>query len=108
MKKPVITFLLAMIPSIVTILLLIEYFPYTGLGRIVSIPITLILNIAILLFSLLLTQKLKSRGSKSFIWIAAITISVLIAVLMHPQEYLPSVLTQLRDLIFSQLTTVLI
>ncbi len=29
MKKLVITFLLAMIPSIVTMLLLIEYFPYT-------------------------------------------------------------------------------
>ncbi|MGG4444795.1 hypothetical protein [Brevibacillus fortis] len=100
MKKPVITFFLAMIPSIVTILLLIEYFPYTGLGRIVSIPISLILNIAILLFSLLFTQKVKSRESKSFIWIAAITISVLVAVLLHPQEYLPSVLTQLRELIF--------
>ncbi|AWX55375.1 hypothetical protein AB432_010100 [Brevibacillus brevis] len=101
MKKPVITFFLAVIPSIATILLLLDYFPYTGLGRIVSIPITLILNIAILLISLFITQKLKSRVFKSLIWVVAIPISVFVAIFLHPQEYLPSVLTQLRELIFA-------
>ncbi|NRR20605.1 hypothetical protein [Brevibacillus sp. MS2.2] len=101
MKKPVITFFLAVIPSIATILLLLDYFPYTGLGRIVSIPITLILNIAILLISLFITQKLKSRVFKSLIWVVAILISVFVAIFLHPQEYLPNVLTQLRELIFA-------
>ncbi|GED72607.1 hypothetical protein BRE01_63090 [Brevibacillus reuszeri] len=104
MKRLVITFFLAMIPSIVTMLLLIEYFPYTGLGRVVSIPITLFFNITILLISLLITQKLKSTVFKSLIWIAVIPISVLAAIFLHPQEYLPSVLTQLRELIFSNTT----
>lgn len=101
MRKPVITFFLAVIPSIATILLLLDYFPYTGLGRIVSIPITLILNIAILLISLFITQKLKSKVFKSLIWVSAIPISVFVAIFLHPQEYLPSVLTQLRELIFA-------
>ncbi|KQL44618.1 hypothetical protein AN963_24915 [Brevibacillus choshinensis] len=104
MKKSVITFFLALIPSIATILLLIEYFPYTGLGRVISIPITLLFNITILLVSLFITQKLKSRVFKSLIWIAAIPISVLVAIFLHPQEYLPSVLTQLQELIFSHTT----
>lgn len=104
MKKSLITFFLAMIPGIATILLLIEYFPYTGLGRVVSIPITIFLNITILLFSLLITQKFKLRIFKGLIWIVAIPISVLVAIFLHPQEYLPSVVTQLRDLIFSYTT----
>ncbi len=101
MKKSVISFFLALIPSISAIFLLVEYFPYTGLGRIVSIPITIIVNIIILLYSLFLTQRLKSRVFKSFIWIATILISILVAVILHPQEYLPSVLKQLRELTFS-------
>ena len=101
MKNSVITFFLAMIPSIVTILLLIEYFPYTGLGRVVSIPITLFFNITILLISLFITQNLKSRVFKSLIWVAATPISVFLAIFLHPQEYLPSVLTQLQELIFA-------
>ncbi|MED1950198.1 hypothetical protein [Brevibacillus centrosporus] len=104
MKKSVITFFFAMIPSIATLLLLIEYFPYTGLGRVVSIPITLFFNITILIISLFITEKLKSRVFKSLIWFAAIPISVLVAIYLHPQEYLPSVLTQLRELIFSHTT----
>ena len=66
MKRLVITFFLAMIPSIVTMLLLIEYFPYTGLGRVVSIPITLFFNITILLISLLITQKYKINCIQKF------------------------------------------
>lgn len=101
MKKSVLTLILAMIPSVAAIFLLIEHFPYTGLGRIVSIPTTLFLNIIILLMSLLITRVLKSRLYKSLIWITVISISVLVAIALHPQEFLPSVLTQLRELIFS-------
>lgn len=100
MKKIVITFFLAMIPSIVAIFLLIEYFPYTGLGRIVSIPITLFFNITILLISLLITRKIKSRVYKSLIWFTVISISVLVTIILHPQEYSPSVLRQIRELLF--------
>ncbi|MEK3659680.1 hypothetical protein NSQ29_08940 [Paenibacillus sp. FSL F4-0236] len=100
MEKAVKTILLAMIPSILAIFLLIEYFPYTGLGRILSIPITLFFNIIILLISLLITRKIKSRVYKSFYWITVISISVLVAIIMHPQENSPSVLSQIRELIF--------
>ncbi|MCY9667153.1 hypothetical protein M5X11_19810 [Paenibacillus alginolyticus] len=104
MKKSVLCFCLAMVPSIATIFLLIEFFPYTGLGRVVSIPATLFVNATILLISLLITQKFKSRVYKSLIWIAAIPISVLVAIALHPQEYLPSVVTQLREMIFTHTT----
>lgn len=35
----------ALIPSIVLTFVLIEIFPYTGLGRIVTIPFTMCVNI---------------------------------------------------------------
>ncbi len=101
MKKSVIIFLLAMIPNIAAIFLLIENFPYTGLGRIVSIPITLFFNITILIISLFITRIIKSRLYKCMIWITVVSINVLVAIVLHPQEFLPSVLMQLRELLFS-------
>jgi positive regulator of sigma E activity len=101
MKKSVIIFFLAKIPSIVTMVLLVGFFPKTGLGRILSIPQTLLLNSVIFILILSFTRKLKSREFKSLIWIAAILLSVFLAVVLHPQEYLPSVLTQLWKLMFS-------
>jgi len=101
MKKSVTILLLAMIPSIITLFLLVEFFPYTGLGRIVSIPTTLFLNIALFIMFQIFTRNFKSRSFKSLLWIAAILLSVLLAVVLHPQEYLPSVVTQLWELMFS-------
>ncbi|UKS29636.1 hypothetical protein LOZ80_12145 [Paenibacillus sp. HWE-109] len=101
MKKSVTIFFLAMIPSIATMFLLVEFFPYTGLGRIVSIPVTLFLNITFFILLLNFTRNLKSRAFKCLFWIAAILLSILLAVVVYPQEYLPSVLSQLWDLIFS-------
>ncbi|WP_342548600.1 hypothetical protein NST69_04335 [Paenibacillus sp. FSL P2-0089] len=99
MEKTIKTISLAMIPSILAIFLLIEYFPYTGLGRILSIPSTLFFNTTIFLISLLITRKIKSKVIKSFYWITVILISVLVAIIMHPQEYSPSVLSQIKEMI---------
>ncbi|MDF9842068.1 hypothetical protein M2105_003104 [Paenibacillus sp. PastF-1] len=83
MEKLIKTILLAMIPSILTIFLLIEYFPYTGLGRILSVPITVFLNIVILLISILITRKIKPGVYKNLYWITVI-------------------LNQIRELIFTR------
>ncbi|MFE5319248.1 S-layer homology domain-containing protein [Paenibacillus sp. NPDC056579] len=101
MKKSVTILFLAMIPSIVTMFLLVEFFPYTGLGRIVSIPATLFLNITFFILLLIFTRNFKSRSFKCLLWIAAILLSILLAVVLHPQEYLPSVITQLWELMVS-------
>jgi hypothetical protein len=101
MKKSVLTFFLSMVPTITTIFLLIEFFPYTGLGRIVSIPLTLFFNSCIVLIGLLITHFLKSRIIKSSVWIAITLTSMFIAIVLHPQEFLPSILIQIREMIFS-------
>lgn len=95
MIKSVTILVLAMLPSIATIFLLIEFFPYTGLGRIVSIPVTLILNLTFFAWFLFLLLKLKSRTFKLLLWIAAILLSVALAIFLHPQEHLPNVMSQL-------------
>ncbi|NQX62725.1 hypothetical protein [Paenibacillus qinlingensis] len=100
MKKSMFIFFIAMIPSIATMFLLVEFFPYTGLGRIVSIPATLFLNITFFILFLHFTRNLISVRFKCLFWIAAILFSVLLAVVLHPQEYLPSVLRQLWELMF--------
>ena len=91
-----------MIPSILAIFLLIEYFPFTGLGRILSVPITVFLNIVILLISIVITRKIKPRAYRNLYWITVILITVLVAIVMHPQEGSPSVLNQMRELIFTR------
>ncbi|MDQ6423511.1 hypothetical protein RB620_29295, partial [Paenibacillus sp. LHD-117] len=45
-------------------------------------------------------KKQKSRFFKSLTWTTTILLSVLFTIVMHPQEYLPSVLSQILEMIF--------
>ncbi|RIX46563.1 hypothetical protein D3P08_26095 [Paenibacillus nanensis] len=100
MRKLVIILFLSLIPSIATMILLIKFFPFTGLARVITIPITLFVNVIFLAFTLFITQKIKSKVLKSLILAVVILITIFVATILHPQEYLPSVITQLREMEF--------
>ncbi len=84
-----------LMPTIVTTMLLIEFFPYTGLGRIVTIPLTFLANIIIVGISMLITYRKKwfviTKVSLTVIITIAITIS------MYPQDSGRSVVQQVRQ-----------
>lgn len=93
-------FLLAMAPSILTITLLILYFPNTGLGRIVYLPSIYLLNSMMVLLYLYKTKTL--RGMKNlFSWAIIISVSVILSVGSYPQEYGDGILKKIFT-IYSQ------
>lgn len=100
MKRLLFKLLLAIIPTLFSIYLLIKLFPYTGLGRIVSVPATVIINLGILIICIKVIDEIKSKGIKGVTWILAIATTILISIIVHPQEFLPSVLTQIIRMIF--------
>jgi hypothetical protein len=55
-----------MIPSIATMVLLVKFFSYTGLGRIMSIPATLFLNITFFILILNFKRKIIIEGIQMF------------------------------------------
>ncbi|MGC5323873.1 hypothetical protein [Brevibacillus sp. SYSU BS000544] len=78
-------FLIAFLPTILTLFLLLEFFPHTGLGRIFSLPITITINCAIILAFINWRKK-----SGDFVyrinwgWMSILTIMV--ALILYPQD----------------------
>ncbi|ANY75183.1 hypothetical protein BBD41_22860 [Paenibacillus ihbetae] len=90
-------FLLLLLPTIVMLVLLIDLFPYTGLGRIASVPSTIIINS--LIIWLYLAIKKKNFWIKYVGGLLTLIITLTITVIGHPQEFKPSVLVQSQDAI---------
>lgn len=90
-------FLLLILPSLLLLVLLIDLFPYTGLGRIISIPVTVIMNSLIILVCLTTTNKLLWIKITKILTTFFITIWITIA--LYPQEFNPPVLVQSKNAI---------
>lgn len=80
----------ALSPSIILLLILIDQFPYTGLGRIVALPIIIIMNLLLIGLGLFVSVRLQPRY-RVVLWAFIIVVTLCCALLMYPQEYGPSV-----------------
>lgn len=89
-------YLFGILPSIVTIKLLITFFPYTGLGRIIALPIIFFINTMVIAVGISITRYLKF-ASKILVWIAILLLTVYISIYFYPQEDGPSVLNQILE-----------
>lgn len=93
-NDPLSKMLIAWGPSMLVIALLIDRFPYTGLGRIAYLPAILFTNTALIVTTLFVTRKL-NLFIKGLLWIACILLTLWLAVAWFPQEYNPPVIEQL-------------
>jgi len=84
-----------MTPTFLLIVLLVNFFPYTGLGRILVIPTVVILNSIIIIISLALPYKAYTIPKI----VVAIFITIFITVGLYPQEFNPSVMVQVKEAI---------
>lgn len=84
-------YILALLPSILTITLLIHNFPKTGLGRIAYLPGIFFMNSFIIVICLYQSKRLK-KALKLFLWVVTLIITVVLSVLFYPQEYEPGIL----------------
>jgi hypothetical protein len=92
----IIKYLFGILPSMVTITLLINFFPYTGLGRIIDIPIILIINSTVIIVAISLTRNLKF-ATKSLVWMALFLLTVFISIYLYSQEDGSSVVQQILE-----------
>ncbi len=95
-SKVLLKALVALSPSIILLLILIDQFPYTGLGRIVALPIIILMNLLLIGLGLFVIRRLQLRY-KVVLWVFIIIVTLCVALLMYPQEYGPSVAEVLWD-----------
>ncbi|WP_411343299.1 hypothetical protein ACE3MZ_16880 [Paenibacillus sp. WLX1005] len=88
-------FLFLLMPTILTTMLLIKFFPYTGLGRIVTVPFTFLINIFIVGLAVLITYR------KRWFVITKVTLTIMITtaitIKMYPQDSGISVVQQAKE-----------
>ncbi|MBP1993049.1 hypothetical protein [Paenibacillus eucommiae] len=87
--------LIGLIPTLFMFYILIELFPYTGLGRIVALPSIFILNTIIIVLGVYITHRLnRKRLSYTLAWFTILLLTVLNTIVLYPQEFSPSVSKQ--------------
>ncbi|WP_274364047.1 hypothetical protein [Paenibacillus thermotolerans] len=91
--------LLMLAPTYLTLYLLIQYFPYTGLGRIAAIPAILTVNIIIILTGRIIAARYTKKSLKTFCGVVVILLTMVVAVALYPQEFAPHVTIQIWDLV---------
>ncbi|MEW4370734.1 hypothetical protein [Paenibacillus kandeliae] len=88
-------FLFLLMPTILTTMVLIEFFPATGFGRIITVPFTFLVNIIIVGIAMLI------RYRKTWFVITKVSLTVIITTIitiyMYPQESGPSVVQQVQQ-----------
>ncbi|WP_052723641.1 hypothetical protein [Paenibacillus wulumuqiensis] len=95
--KPLLDYVLLMLPGIILTMLLIKFFPYTGLARIVSIPVTLFINTFIVLGCLLIPYW--KRWFTIFKIVVAVSLTIWVTIAFYPQESSPPITIQAREAI---------
>ncbi|AIQ54423.1 hypothetical protein [Paenibacillus sp. FSL R7-0331] len=87
----------SMSPSAILLMVLIHYFPYTGLARIITVPTTLVINVLFIAIGHPLSLRLKRLHYKVLLWLLIIIITVAVTLFMYPQESGPAVVDILWD-----------
>lgn len=86
--------LVALIPSLILIFLLLNFFPNTGLGRIIALPFILVINTVLITIGITFIHRL-NQSLIIATWILILLFTLVITILIYPQEYGPSVIHQL-------------
>ncbi|SEG17982.1 hypothetical protein SAMN02799616_02159 [Paenibacillus sp. UNC499MF] len=88
----------AFAPCMLVITGLIHFFPYTGLGRIAALPAIYLVN-SVVIAAGFKKRKFINRGVSLT---TAILLTLLISILLYPQEFNPPVVEQIWDLTFGK------
>ncbi|WP_424768353.1 hypothetical protein [Paenibacillus sp. sgz302251] len=94
--KDIIKFLVAILPSILIVWLLLELYPYTGLGRIIALPMIFIINTAIILIAMVSMKSIR-KNRHPVIWILIVLLTIIISVGFYPQDGGPHVIKLIWD-----------
>ena len=85
-------FLVLILPSVLLQLALIKLFPYTGLGRVVSIPVTVLINSLFIIVCMTLNKKKYGKKVLNITVVLLLTLSLTVG--LYPQEFNPPIIVQ--------------
>ncbi|TCZ79384.1 hypothetical protein E0485_05850 [Paenibacillus albiflavus] len=95
-----IKYVLSILPTLLMFYILIELFPYTGLGRIVALPMIFVINTVIIACGLAISKKIKKQY-RIVIWTGIIILTISISILSYPQESGPHIVTQTKHAVIA-------
>lgn len=78
-------------PGIIVLLLLLLFYPHTGLGRILTIPITLVINLFLVALGTGLILSIKKIVFRNFIISIIILLTIYTTLSLYPQDFGPHV-----------------
>ncbi|MDQ0888657.1 hypothetical protein QFZ81_003745 [Paenibacillus sp. V4I9] len=87
-------FLSLTLPTMLILYLLLKFYPYTGLGRIITLPFTIIFNGVIIIMG---TTWIATLKYPHFMlkWIIVSLLTVFVALISYPQDYGPHVIIKI-------------
>ncbi|RDU37017.1 hypothetical protein DRW41_10005 [Neobacillus piezotolerans] len=94
-QKSVLKGMAAILPTFILIELLTRLFPYTGLQRILAIPLILYINLALVAAAIFLTRKGTARSVTKLVWPVIILLTFITTIAFYPQESSPHVAAQI-------------
>ncbi|KRE61922.1 hypothetical protein ASL11_23740 [Paenibacillus sp. Soil750] len=86
--------LVALLPSLTLIFFLHYYFPNTGLGRIMALPLIFVINTTLITIGIAIAHRLNQPLITAMLMLILLS-TLIITILIYPQEYGPSVIIQL-------------
>ncbi|OPH47164.1 hypothetical protein BC351_11705 [Paenibacillus ferrarius] len=98
-SSSILNFLVAMLPSVLVVWLLVEQFPFTGLGRIVALPLIFIVNSIIIIIGI--NQKIYKQPRYTLRYVVIVLLTIVVSILFYPQESRPHVVKQIWDTVFN-------
>ncbi|CAM4107852.1 hypothetical protein [Saccharibacillus endophyticus] len=94
-KVPVFTkFIAAVLPSTILLFLLFMIFPNTGLGRILTTPLTYIVNLGLIGFAFLISRAFTNKYA-SATFLVTVALTLVVTIWLYPQEYEPHIVVQM-------------
>lgn len=90
-----------LIPSTILLFVLFKFFPNTGLGRILTTPMTYAINIGLIGLGFLIIHLLKKRYS-TLVWVIVIVLTLIVTIWLYPQQSVyskPHIIFQIWDMI---------
>ncbi|MGW8957059.1 hypothetical protein [Paenibacillus sp. NPDC055715] len=95
-RRSFINVLIALLPTLCMFYLLIELFPYTGLGRVIMLPFIFMINAVLIGLTVFLIRKFYSVFY-IIILLVVVLLTLRITVSLYPQEFSPSIPQQIND-----------
>ncbi|MDR6880431.1 hypothetical protein J2X61_002180 [Bacillus sp. 3255] len=82
------------LPTVITLYLLLRFYPHTGLGRIITLPLTIVFNGVIIIMGTTWSIYLK-KPHYAMKWILVSLLTVFVALISYPQDFGPHVIIKI-------------